>query len=109
MKGYTLFSADFLHFKVGDYLLLNDPVNNLGENVLDVFILQLPNGDTDIEKFFINIIDEEGRVEGGVPYANDTMFLIQRGKKNYYIDVCEEEVLVAHLIYKSNKGKKSKA
>ena len=109
MKGYTLFSADFLQFKVGDYLLLNDPVNNLGENVLDVFILQLPNGDTDIEKFFINIIDEEGRVEGGVPYANDTMFLIQRGKKNYYIDVCEEEVLVAHLIYKSNKGKKSKA
>jgi prolyl 3-hydroxylase /prolyl 3,4-dihydroxylase len=62
MKGYSLFSADFLHFKPGDYMLLNDPVNTLGEGILDVFILQLPNGDTDIEKFFINIIDENGQM-----------------------------------------------
>jgi|JI6StandDraft_1071083.scaffolds.fasta_scaffold182047_2 hypothetical protein len=36
------------------------------------------------------------------------MFLIRRGKKNYYIDVCEEEILVGHFIYRSTKDKKSK-
>ncbi len=108
MKGYSLYSADFLHFAPGDYMLLNDPVNLLGEGVLDVFIMQLPNGDTDIEKFFINIIDENGQIEGGIPYMNDTMFLVQRGKKNYYIDVAEEDVYVGHLIYRRTKDKKQK-
>lgn len=46
MKGYTLYSADFLHFAPGDYMLLNDPVNLIGDGILDVFIMQLPNGDT---------------------------------------------------------------
>lgn len=40
---------------------------------------------------------------------NDTMFLVQRGKKNYYIDVAEEDVYVGHLIYRKTKDKKQKA
>jgi len=29
LKGYSLLSADFLQFSKGDYMLLNDPVNDL--------------------------------------------------------------------------------
>ena len=42
LKGASLLSADFYLFNKGDYMLLNDPVNTLGENIIDVFITQLP-------------------------------------------------------------------
>ncbi len=42
LKGATLFSADFYQFNKGDYMLLNDPVNSLGDNIIDIFITQLP-------------------------------------------------------------------
>jgi hypothetical protein len=29
LKGYTLFSADFFKYTKGDYMLLNDPVNEI--------------------------------------------------------------------------------
>ena len=40
LKGRRFLSADFYHFRKGDYILLNDPVNSLS-NVLDVFAVQL--------------------------------------------------------------------
>ena len=61
LKGYTLFSADFYHFTKNDYMLLNDPVNML-DGILDVFIIQLPNGDQ-VGKPFISVIDEDGNVD----------------------------------------------
>jgi hypothetical protein len=30
------------------------------------------------------------------------MFIVQRGKKNYYIDLVEEDVYLGHLIYQKN-------
>lgn len=33
------------------------------------------------------------------------MFVVNRGKKNYYIDLVEEEIYVCHMIYQK-KGKK---
>ena len=44
LKGYSLYSVDFFQFNKGDYMLLNDPVNNIEGNILDVFILQMPKG-----------------------------------------------------------------
>jgi hypothetical protein len=41
LKGFSLLSAEFWQFSKGDYMLLNDPVNNLGPNILDVFILNM--------------------------------------------------------------------
>jgi hypothetical protein len=35
-------------------------------------------------------VDEEGVVTGGIPYENNCMYIVQRGKKNYYIDLVEE-------------------
>lgn len=104
LKGYSLYSAEFFLFKKGDYLLLNDPVNMLGEGILDVFILQLPNGGSSINSF-ISVIDEHGKKEGDIPYMNDHMFIIHRGKKNYYIDIVEEDVYLGHLMYRKNKDK----
>jgi len=41
IKKTNLLSVDCYLFKKEDYLLLNDPLNSLGENIIDVFILQL--------------------------------------------------------------------
>jgi hypothetical protein len=57
LKGYELFSADFLKFDIGDYILLNDPINSLEESVLDVFIVKLPEGVEDSNDNLIQIID----------------------------------------------------
>lgn len=54
LKGYTLFSTEFLKFEKGHYMLLNDPVNSLGDDILDVFILQEPKGHHEGE--FIRIV-----------------------------------------------------
>lgn len=36
------------------------------------------------------------------------MFIVHRGKKNYYIDPVEKEMNLAHLIYRKTKSKKEK-
>jgi len=36
------------------------------------------------------------------------MFIVHRGKKNYYIDPVEKEINLAHLIYQKTKAKKEK-
>ena len=85
LKGYSLLSVEYLRFQKGDYILLNDPVNTLGEGILDVFIMQIPG--KPFTGNFITIVDEEGNSDGYIPYANDTMFMVHRGTKNYYIDL----------------------
>jgi len=47
LKGYELYSADFMKFDKGDYILLNDPLNTIEGNILDVFIVQLPQNARD--------------------------------------------------------------
>jgi hypothetical protein len=65
---------------------LNDPINSLGESVLDVFIVQLPEGVEDSDDNLIQIIDENGNISGGIPAVNDSVFIVHRNKKNYYVD-----------------------
>ena len=88
-------------------MLLNDPVNNLGEDIIDVFILQV-KGETIPEGNFITVIDEEGDVTGGSPYEDNCMFVVNRGKKNYYIDLVEEDIYVCHMIYQKKCKKETK-
>ena len=45
---------------------------------------------------------------GTIDYATDTMFVVHRGKKNYYIDPVQDEINLGHLIYRKNKAKKEK-
>lgn len=68
-------------------MLLNDPVNNLGSDILDVFILKMQR---EIEGDFITIVGEDGEVQGNIPYATDTMFMVHRGTKKYYIDLVKK-------------------
>lgn len=39
-------------------MLLNDPINSLGDNILDVFIVQLPKKIKNSEDNLIQILDE---------------------------------------------------
>lgn len=109
LKGYSLLSADYLRFELGDYLLLNDPVNKLGEDILDVFILNMAESEVEVEGDFITIVNEDGETGGSIPYATDTMFMVKRGTKNYYIDLVQHPINVAHLIYRKKNHKKQKA
>ena len=106
LKGYSLLSADFFQFSKGDYLLLNDPVNSIEGDLLDVFILSLPKGPLDAN--FITVVGEDGSVEGHVPYADQTMFIVHRKQKKYYIDLVQKEVRLAHLIYRKEPPKQKK-
>jgi hypothetical protein len=108
LEGYELFSADFFRFSEGDYVLLNDPINNLSEDVLDVFIVQLPKKVKDSEESLIQIVDEQGNVSG-IPYSNNSVFMVHRNNRNYYVDRVEKEFFLGHLIYrKVVKGKRAK-
>lgn len=106
LKGYSLFSADFLKFEIGDYILLNDPINSLDESVLDVFIIKLPEGVEDNSDNLIQIVDENGSISGGIPAITDSVFIVHRNKKNYYVERAEQSFFLGHLIYqKKGKGK----
>lgn len=89
-------------------MLLNDSINSIEENVLDVFIVQLPKKIKNSEESLIQIVDEKGSVSG-IPYINNSVFMIHRNNRNYFIDRVEKEFFLGHLIYKKIvKGKKGK-
>ena len=106
LKGYELFTADFFKFDNGDYILLNDPINSLGENILDVFIVQLPENVENSNENLIQVVDENGSTSG-IPYINNSVFMIHRKSKNYFIDRVEQGFFLGHLMYRK-KAKKSK-
>jgi hypothetical protein len=87
--------------------LLNDPINSLGENILDVFIVQLPKKVKDSEESLIQILDEQGNASG-IPYINNSVFIVHRNNRNYFIDRVEKEFFLGHLIYKKIVKGKSK-
>lgn len=47
----------------------------------------------------------------GIPQIHDSLFVVRRGKKQYYVDRCEngKEFKLAHFIYKKEEKKKEQA
>lgn len=108
LKGYELFSADFYKFEVGDYVLLNDSINTLGDgsDILDVFIVQLSKKTKNSDDSIIQIVDEKGNTSG-IPSINNSVFMIHRNEKNYFVSRASHEFYLGHLIYKrAEKSKK---
>jgi prolyl 3-hydroxylase /prolyl 3,4-dihydroxylase len=106
LKGYSLMSVDYFKFAKNDYMLLNDPVNSLEGDILDVFVMKLPKGRDGGD--FITVVKENGEVDGHIPYSDETMFIVHRGKKNYYIDLVQKEINLAHFIYRKDQPKPKK-
>lgn len=57
----------------------------------------------------IKIVEEDGSLSG-IPEVDDSLFVVRREKKQYYIERNHKEFVFAHFIYKkSEKKNKSKA
>ena len=76
--------------RVGDYILLNDPINSIelpnDPNLIDIFVTNLPDDfEREEDSMLIKIVEEDGELSG-IPEIHDSVFLVNRGKKQYYID-----------------------
>lgn len=40
-----------------------------------------------VEGELITIVSSDGEVQGNIPYATDTMFMVHRGDKKYYMNL----------------------
>lgn len=39
----------------------------------------------------------------GIPEINDSIFVVRRGRKQFYISRNEKEFMLAHYVYRENK------
>lgn len=86
IPGYQIYSADFYRVGKGHYILLNDPVNTIQGEVLDIFVTCLPDGfEQEEDSMLIKIVEEDGELSG-IPEIHDSVFMVNRGQKQYYID-----------------------
>lgn len=98
IAGLVLFSADFYHFRVNDYVLANDALNSIGTDVVDLWIVQAEADANGRE--IIKYVDESGAVVAAVPLL-DGLFCVRRGSKKVFVERARESFFVAHFAYKA--------
>ena len=66
---------------------MNDPVNALKyDGIVDIFLTNLPEGFVkDEDSMLIKIVEEDGSLSG-IPEIHDSLFVIHREKKQYYVE-----------------------
>ncbi|KAL7347273.1 prolyl 3-hydroxylase OGFOD1 [Encephalitozoon intestinalis] len=107
LDGWELKGGGFYHFRVGDYILLNDGCNAFEGDVCDVFFIggdehvfeDRPNIFED-SKNPIKYLDEEGRFVFGLPIAKG-MFAIKRNGLSLFVERSGTEFFMGHFIYVS--------
>lgn len=97
LPGYTLYSSSFYSFEKGDYILLNDPVNTINakkDSIIDIFVTHLPDGfeinEEDEDADMLVKIAQPNQETEGIPEIHDSLFVVHRGQKQYYVDRCEK-------------------
>ncbi|AFN83315.1 putative proline hydroxylase [Encephalitozoon romaleae SJ-2008] len=105
MEGWKLKDGGFYHFRVGDYILLNDRCNTVEGNVCDLFFIEGEEAaccdNSEVFKDPINpvkYLDEEGRFVCGLPITKG-MFAIKRDGFSLFVERCNKEFFLAHFIY----------
>lgn len=92
IKGYTLMHYSFYKVRKFDYLLLNDPINNLeSENILDLFCFHGKNRN-------LVFLDEEGNEVNRI-IVNDGSWLVERNGMKFFVENGIDEFFMAHFIY----------
>lgn len=69
----------------------------------------MPHNARDSEDNIIQIVAENGSICGGIPTINNSVFIVHRKNKNYFIDRVDKEFFLGHLIYKKISKGKNKA
>ncbi|KAM0679400.1 Prolyl 3-hydroxylase ogfod1 [Binucleata daphniae] len=97
INGYRLVTKNAYKLRIGDYILLNDVVNECIEDTIDVYYLKKVKADN---VAVVKYVDENGEIEMEVECVDNTMFCIKRNKREIYIERMEHEVYIEHCIYK---------
>ncbi|KAF7682730.1 Prolyl 3-hydroxylase OGFOD1 [Astathelohania contejeani] len=96
-KGLELIHGEFMNFRIGDYILLNDKINNYGgnEELYDCFIFNAKYDDYSP----INYVNENGINEFSISIQDDGIFLIARKNRSIFVERVTIPFMVAHFIY----------
>ncbi|KAM0685385.1 hypothetical protein COBT_003406, partial [Conglomerata obtusa] len=96
IKNHELISKKCYYLKEGNYILLNDSINDNLE-VVDLFYFEK----AEIENLpVIKYVNEEGEIEFEVNGLNETLFIIQRNGRKIFIERMDSEIVMEHFIYK---------
>ncbi|KAL6121184.1 hypothetical protein NUSPORA_01932 [Nucleospora cyclopteri] len=96
IDGLKLISAEFLLMDQNSYILCNDKINMIEEEVYDAFIFK-----NDCKEF-INYVNDSGKIEFKLDAVKSNFIIGKRGKLNLFIPSPPSEIKFYHFIYKSN-------
>jgi len=125
VDGWVLVDAGIYHFRIGDYILLNDRCNAISDDAYDIYFMALGNGQPECEldneecdglgrngsddeqdvdfsdpSNPIKYLDSEGRYAYGIPIKNKSMFAINRCGHSMFVQRSTQEFHLAHFIYR---------
>lgn len=94
-NGYELIHSQYLLFRSGDYILCNDIINKITEDILDVFIFKGNNISN-----FITYVDQDSNVDFNIDAADGQMLIGKRNNHVLCIHRSTDELYLKHYIYK---------
>lgn len=77
-------------------------MNTIESNdIIDIFVTHLPDGFEQSEDDMLIKIAQPNEEPSGIPEIHDSLFIVHRGKKQYYVDRVQKgkEFVLAHFIY----------
>lgn len=80
----------------GDYILLNDSINDLEGEIYDLFYFGEMIGREDSIKY----VDEEGEIEFEISGEKNCGYLIRRNGRKLFIGRVKDEISFEHFVYK---------
>jgi prolyl 3-hydroxylase /prolyl 3,4-dihydroxylase len=109
--GWETVGASFYHFRVGDYILLNDRSNHVEGSLCDVFIMGTEDPGAEDDEFVegeevtfggtessIRYVDGEGRVMAELPVRDRSMFVVKREGLRYFVGRSSTGFFLAHFV-----------
>lgn len=109
VEGWTLVEGNFYHFRVGDYILLNDRCNEkMDGEIYDVFLMRCgvardaddSHVGLDDPTNPIKYLDSNGGFVFGLPVEDQNMFVVKRNRLCLFVERTENEFSLAHLVYR---------
>ncbi|KAM0674048.1 Prolyl 3-hydroxylase ogfod1 [Gurleya vavrai] len=95
LPGYELHSKKSYKLRIGDYILLNDGINDFEDEVVDVFYFE-----NDDEVPVINYVNFDGEIEMEISSLKNYLFVIKRNGMKIFIERSENELFFEHFIFK---------
>lgn len=97
IKGYDMIAKDAYKLRVGDYILLNDKINNDTDDILDLYYFETDHKEEVPVVKYVNI---NGEIEMEISSLDKHLFCIKRQKREIYIERMENVVYMEHTVYK---------